>query len=121
VREVIEMLKSIGVSQLPIVEGGKLRGLVAEVDLLRHLVSGQKTLDSSVGELVESDYVTVTPATKIELLQGMLAEAKCAIVSEGDHVVGIVAKIDLIDYLARAQTHGGPRDSQPMAAMNAKA
>jgi cystathionine beta-synthase len=102
VREVIETLKSLGISQLPVIENGKLKGIVAEVDLLRHLVSGLKTLDSPIGELVESDYATVTPKTKIELLQGVLADAKVAIVEEGESVVGIVTKIDLIDFLARA-------------------
>jgi cystathionine beta-synthase len=104
VREVIDTLKTLGISQLPVVENGKLRGIVAEVDLLRHLVTGLKTLDSAIGELVEGDYATVTPNTKIELLQGVLADAKVAIVQEQEKVVGIVTKIDLIDFLARAAT-----------------
>jgi cystathionine beta-synthase len=107
VREVIDQLKSLGISQLPVVEGGKLRGIVAEVDLLRHLVSGRNTLESTIGDLIESDYATVTPDTKIELLQGVLADAKVAIVSESEEVVGIVTKIDLIDFLARATSGVG--------------
>ena len=102
VREAIDTLKSLGISQLPVVENGKMRGIIAEVDLLRHLVTGSKTLDSPIGELVEGDYATVTPNTKIELLQGVLADAKVAIVEEDEKVVGIVTKIDLIDFLARA-------------------
>ncbi|MBL8611033.1 MAG: pyridoxal-phosphate dependent enzyme [Myxococcales bacterium] len=103
VRDVIRSLKELGISQLPVVERGKLRGIVGEVDLLRHLVNGQKTLDSSVGEILEGDYATVTPDTKIELLQNSLADAKVAIVTNGTDVVGIVTKIDLIDFLARRQ------------------
>ena len=101
VREVIATLKKLGISQLPVVEKGKLRGIVAEVDLLRHLVTGLKTLDSSIGELVEGDYATVTLDTKIELLQGVLNDAKVAIATEREEVVGIITKIDLIDFLAR--------------------
>jgi cystathionine beta-synthase len=101
VRDVIDTLKSRGISQLPVVDKGKLRGIVAEVDLLRHLVSGHKTLDSPIDELVEGDYATVTPNTKLELLQSVLADAKVAIVEEADQVIGIVTKIDLIDFLAR--------------------
>jgi cystathionine beta-synthase len=104
VREVIDTLKSLGISQLPVMEAGKLKGIVAEVDLLRHLVSGLKTLEQPIGELVESDYATVTPNTKIELLQGVLADAKVAIVEDGADVVGILTKIDLIDFLARHAT-----------------
>jgi cystathionine beta-synthase len=101
VREVIGTLKSLGISQLPVVDQGKLKGMVAEVDLLRHLVAGEHTLDSPITGLIESDYATVTPDTKIELLQGVLADAKVAIVTEQEEVVGIVTKIDLIDFLAR--------------------
>jgi len=101
VRDVIGTLKSLGISQLPVVEKGKLVGIISEVDLLRHLVSGNKTLDSRIAELIEGDYATVTPDTKIELLQGVLADAKAAIVEDGTRVVGIVTKIDLIDYLAK--------------------
>jgi cystathionine beta-synthase len=101
VREVIDMLKSRGISQVPVVDNGKLIGIVAEVDLLRHLVSGQGTLDSPIGSLIEGDYATVSPDTKIELLQNVLTDAKLAIVLDGDKVVGIVTKIDLIEFLAK--------------------
>jgi len=102
VREAIDTLKSGGISQLPVVDGTQLRGIVTEVDLLRHLVSGKKTLESPVGDLAEGDYATVTPDTKIELLQSALADAKVAMVLDKDELVGIVAKIDLIDFLAKA-------------------
>ena len=45
-----------------------------------------------------------TPDTKIELLQGVLADARAAIVISGETVVGIVTKIDLIEYLAKKST-----------------
>jgi cystathionine beta-synthase len=108
VRDVIATLKDLSISQLPVVDGGKLKGMVAEVDLLRHLVSGDHTLDSPIAGLVESDYATVSLDTKIELLQGVLADAKVAIVTEREAVVGIVTKIDLIDFLARHATPAIP-------------
>ena len=104
VREVIEAMKRTGFSQLPVLEGTKLRGMVQEVDLLRHLVQGSGTLDSTIVDLIESDYATVTPSTKVELLKGVLNDAKIAIVLERDNVVGVVTKIDLIDFLARKAT-----------------
>ena len=105
-RDVIGELKARGISQLPVVEHGKLLGIVAEVDLLRVLVSGGKTLDAPIRDLVESDYASVTPNTKLELLQGVLAEARVAIVEDGDNLVGIVTKIDVIDFLARQSQPG---------------
>jgi cystathionine beta-synthase len=110
-REVIDLMKSLNISQLPVIDGGKMRGIVAEVDVLRALVSGGKTLDSPIAEVVEDDYATVTPNTKVELLQSVLADAKVAIVEEADRVVGIITKIDLIDFLARHASAGAT--SQP--------
>jgi cystathionine beta-synthase len=106
-RDVITQMKTQGISQLPVLSEGKLRGIVAEVDLLRALVTGGITLDSPITEVLEDDYATVTPNTKIELLQGVLADAKVAIVEEDDKVVGIVTKIDLIDFLARRAQQPG--------------
>lgn len=101
VADVIARMKELGISQMPVVDKGKLAGIIGEVDLLRHLVSGQKTLESTIAGIVESEYATVSPDTKIELLQGVLADAKVAIVTEQERIVGIVTKIDLIDFLAR--------------------
>jgi cystathionine beta-synthase len=108
-REVIDRMKTLAISQLPVMEGKKLRGIVAEVDLLRALLSGHASLDSPVADLVENDYVTVTLNTKIELLQAGLADAKVAIIEDGNEVVGLVSKIDLIDFLARRGTPAAPR------------
>ena len=104
VRDVIARMKAHGISQLPVLDGQKLLGAVAEVDLLRYLVSGEHSLDSAIGPLVESDYATVSPHTKIELVQGLLNEARMAIVMADDQVTGVITKIDLIDYLARRAT-----------------
>jgi cystathionine beta-synthase len=101
IRDVIDQMKSLSISQLPVVERGRMRGIVGEVDVLRALVSGGKTLDTPIAEVVEDDYATVTLNTKLELLQGVLADAKVAIVEDRDEVIGIVTKIDLIDFLAK--------------------
>ncbi|MDQ3035377.1 MAG: cystathionine beta-synthase [Myxococcota bacterium] len=104
VRDVIARMKAHGISQLPVTEDGKLVGAVAEVDLLRYLVSGEHSLDSAIGPLVESDYATVSPRTSVENLQGLLNDARMAIVMEDEVIAGVVTKIDLIDYLARRAT-----------------
>jgi cystathionine beta-synthase len=116
VRDVIATMKRLSISQLPVVEKGKLRGIVAEVDLLRHLVTGSKTLDSAIGDLAEGDYATVTLDTKVELLQAALADAKVAIVTDREAVKGIVTKIDLIDFLAKQPAKGASVAPPPMVA-----
>ena len=116
VKDVIATLKELGISQLPVVEKGKLRGVVGEIDLLRHLVSGgQKASSSTIASLVESEYATVTPDTKIELLQNVLADARAAIVLDRDAVVGILTKIDLIEFLSKKSAEALAAAPKPKA------
>jgi cystathionine beta-synthase len=104
VRDVIARMKAHGISQLPVMKDGRLLGAVAEVDLLRYLVRGEHSLESPVEALVESDYATISLETRVENVQGLLNAARMAIVLDGDAIVGVVTKIDLIDYLAKRAT-----------------
>lgn len=100
IRDVIALLKEHSISQLPVLENGRMIGLIAEVDLLNHLVRAEGKMDDPIEPLVESDYATVTPATKIVLLKNIFNDAKLVVVQDGDQLVGLITKIDLIDYLA---------------------
>jgi cystathionine beta-synthase len=103
IRKVIGLLKENSFSQVPVFDtgsGAHMIGLIAESDLLKHLVSAEGKLDDVIDPLVESDYATVTPATRIVLLKNIFNEAKLVAVQERDEVVGIITKIDLIEFLA---------------------
>jgi cystathionine beta-synthase len=101
VRDVITLMRDNGISQMPVLDArGRLAGIVAEVDLLNYLVKGEGGLDSPIDELIESDYATVTPATRVHLLRNIFNDAKIVVVQEGDEIVGVITKIDLIEYLA---------------------
>ena len=82
---------------------GKLIGFVTEVALLRYLASGEYSLTSSVEALAETDYATVSLNTGIENIQSLLGEARIAFVLDKDDIVGVITKIDLIEYLARGR------------------
>ena len=104
VREGIGMLKEHGISQVPVLdEKGRHCGIVAESDLLRFLVDNEGRLDAKIEEIVESDYATVTPQTRITLLKNIFSDAKVVLVVENDRLLGLLTKIDLIDYLASSK------------------
>lgn len=105
---VIGMLKEHGISQLPVIDPvggrGRMIGLVSEIDLLNHLLKHPGQMDTPIDDLIESDYATVTPQTKIKLLKTIFNDAKMVCVLERDDLVGVITKIDLIDYLAARRT-----------------
>ena len=101
VREAIGIMKAKGISQLPVLdEKGRHIGIVAEIDLLNWLVQNDGGLDEPIERLVESDYATVSPHTRIQLLRDIFKDAKAVLVTENDRLLGLLTKIDLIDYLA---------------------
>jgi cystathionine beta-synthase len=102
VRDVIGLMRDNGVSQMPVLQadGRRLAGVVAEVDMLNYLVRGEGSLDTPIDDLIESDYATVTPATRIHLLRNIFNDATIVVVEERDEIVGVITKIDLIEYLA---------------------
>lgn len=100
IRDTIAKLKEHGISQVPVVEKGRLEGLVSEIDLLNFLLANPGKIDGAIDSLVEADYATVTPQTKVKLLKSIFNDAKLVCVLDRDDLIGVVTKIDLIEYLA---------------------
>lgn len=99
-KNVIALMKEHGISQVPVLEGGRLSGLVSEIDLLNSLIKNPGNLGVPIDDLIEADYATVTPQTKIQLLKNIFNDAKIVCVLERDDLIGVITKIDLIEYLA---------------------
>jgi cystathionine beta-synthase len=104
VREAIQILKEHGISQLPVLDEHQRHcGIVSELDLLNYLVQNEGRLGEPLSDLINSDYATVSPHTRIQLLKSIFNDAKVVLVTEGDRLLGLLSKIDLIDYLASQQ------------------
>lgn len=107
VGEAIMLLTKHGVSQVPALEDGRLVGLVSEVALLKYLLIHPGQLEAPIDDLLEADYATVTGHTKVGLLRNIFNDAKAVCVLDGDRLVGVITKIDLIEYLATRTGAGG--------------
>ena len=100
---VIERMKTRDVSQLPVVDDvGQYVGMVTEVDLLQHLVLPEHEKGETIADIVsQSSAVIVRADAPLDTLTDGFSAGKVAVVVEDGHPMGIVTKIDLIDYLAR--------------------
>lgn len=105
VREAVRRMKEAGISQLPIVdEGRKLAGIVTESDMLSRLVEGQCALDSTLAEVMFRRVTTIrTNQYASDLLEVFAREEVGVVVDEVDDLVGIITKIDLVDYLTQGR------------------
>ncbi|MBN8548777.1 MAG: pyridoxal-phosphate dependent enzyme [Deltaproteobacteria bacterium] len=99
---IISRLKENGISQLPILDKNeKPISIVHEVDVLHALQSGKVTLAAPASSVAHDIGGLIYPKARIEELYRIFETDRVAIVVDANKVVGIVSKIDMIDYLSR--------------------
>lgn len=101
VTEAVGVLKLHGISQVPVVEDNRLRGVLFEKRVLEKALEGGPGT-STVGDLVDASYCTVDRETEIAVLTELFRRFKVAVVlDDGKRPVDIITRIDLIDYISR--------------------
>jgi len=96
-----QRMKLYDVSQLPVMRDGKIAGLVSEEDILLDVLDNPGHFDRPVTEAMESRLVTVPPGAKIDELVKIFDRGLVAIVVEGDEFLGLITRIDLLNWLRR--------------------
>ncbi|MFZ4577340.1 MAG: pyridoxal-phosphate dependent enzyme [Myxococcota bacterium] len=99
---VILRLKREGISQMPVLSAtGEPIGMVHELDLLNAIVEGTYHRDNVIEGLVTPLQGVIDPEANLEQLRQVFAQDNVAVVVQSGRVLGIITKIDLIDYLSR--------------------
>jgi cystathionine beta-synthase len=101
VRHVIGLMKERGISQVPVVDEGRLVGIVTESHVLQSLLEGGlERLDDVCAGVMTDQYEVADPDAPVGLFHHVFAQGKVIVVWERGQVRGLVTKIDVIDYLA---------------------
>lgn len=96
-----DLFKQNGISQMPVIDNGKLAGIVTESDLLHQLLAGRVDSNTLVAEVMERKVSTVSMHASSGELPAIFERGEVAIVvDESHHVTGILTKMDLIEMLA---------------------
>ncbi|RDV36569.1 cystathionine beta-synthase [Bradymonadaceae bacterium TMQ3] len=101
VAEVVGLMKTHGISQLPVIEGDRIVGIVSESDVLNHLLSEGGKGDDPINGLIETNFAVVEPTNRVSLIGQFFRQNKVVLVLDGKKLVGIITKIDFIDYVSR--------------------
>ena len=100
VEAAIRQMKTHAISQLPVLDAdGRLHGIIGESDLLDYLLGGG-AMNHTIADLHAHEVATADPATPLDELTPLFGRSPAAVVVENGAVVGIVTKIDVIDFLA---------------------
>ena len=94
-------MKLYDVSQLPVLDGDTLVGLVHESDLLLAVVDDEAGFKRSVRDVMTTKLETVAPTTSLRDLVHIFDRGLVAIVVDEGRFLGLVTRIDLLNYLRR--------------------
>ena len=96
-----QRMKLYDVSQLPVLEEGRIVGIVTEEDILLEVYANPQHFGEPVSEAMESNLVTLSPREPVEKLREIFDRGMVAIVVEGDEFLGLITRIDLLNWLRR--------------------
>ena len=100
VADAVMTMKERGISQLPVIDGERLVGIVTESDLLSQMVEGRATLSSAVAEVMFRNVETVHVDEDARVLRDLFARHLVALIVDDDkRLLGILTKMDLVDHL----------------------
>jgi cystathionine beta-synthase len=103
IRKVVAVMHEHGVSQMPVVnKSGELAGMIEEVDMLSHLLEAHEghSHDEPIDHLVQNAESVFPPETSLEDAMDSLKSGNALVVVDNGKPVGILTKIDVLDYVA---------------------
>ncbi len=104
-RTVFARMRAANVSQLPVVDGERIVGLVDESDVLAALLTegSAKAFAREVKDVMVTRLETISADAPISDLVPLFRKDLVAIVLDGDRFLGLVTRIDLINHFRIAR------------------
>ena len=102
IRKVVGVMHQFSVSQMPVIgANGELIGLIEEVDLLNHMLDGHTHAhEEPIDSLVQNAGAVFPRETSLEETMPSLTSGYALIVAENSKPIGILTKIDVLDFVA---------------------
>jgi len=101
VASVVDRMKSHGISQLPVMDAGRVVGIINETDVFTHLLDEDGEGNDTIDALVETQFAVLEPTNRVSLIGQFFKQNKVVIVVDEGRLAGIITKIDFIDYVSR--------------------
>jgi cystathionine beta-synthase len=97
-----QRLKLYDLSQLPVVEGGHVVGILDESDLLSAVLGAAEAFSHPVSVAMTRSVETVSQAASIDdLIDVFHRDHVVVVVDDAEQLLGVITRIDLLNYLRR--------------------
>jgi CBS domain-containing protein len=104
--DAIQLMDEKNVGALPVVDNGKLVGIVSERDYTRKVIlKGRSSKDTPVSDIMTKQVLTVNPSSSVTGCMRIITERRVRHlpVLEGTNLVGILSIGDVLNWLISAQ------------------
>jgi cystathionine beta-synthase len=108
----IDLLQEYGISQMPVIEDGtgpsrKVVGSIQERSLLDRVYRDPGLIETTVGAAMDGPFPTIPAGGHIdEAFNALLAGATALVVMDAEQPVGIITRLDLLEFMAHTRaTH----------------
>lgn len=96
-----QRMKLYDVSQLPVLDSGKIVGFIDESDLLLSVFGKEENFRAPVSSAMTKKVETVSHRTKLGELLPIFEKGHAVVVVDGDKFLGLITRIDLLNHLRR--------------------
>ena len=102
---VYQRMKLYDVSQMPVMDGDVIVGIIDESDVLMKVFENSDAFEDSVESAMTSNLEFLDVKTPLEKLMPIFDDGKVAIVKDNSQFLGLITRIDLLNYLRRVDTN----------------
>ena len=96
IKESVEKMKKFEISQMPVIDGHNVVGLVSESTLLDALINKKS---NKIEEIMEESPPTVSKTASVKVVSSLLKHYPVVLVSESGKLAGLITKADLLGKL----------------------
>ncbi len=94
-------LRNAGFSQLPVMDEGKLVGVLTEEAIISHVFGKPELMNARVSEGMQTAFIQLDKNTSVNNLVAMLNVQPYAAVMDGDQFLGLITRSDVLNYLRK--------------------
>lgn len=96
-----QRMKLYEISQLPVMDGDRIVGILDESDVLLHVYGDEARFREPVSSAMVSKLDFLDVKSPVEALLPVFDRGQVAIVTDGEKFLGLITRIDLLNYLRR--------------------
>jgi len=94
-------LRNAGISQLPVMESGKLVGVLTEDAIMQFVFGKPELMNAPVKDAMQTAYIQLEKNADLNNLVAMLHVQPYAAVVDGDDFLGLITRSDVLNHLRR--------------------